>query len=188
VLDDVERDWMAAGDAVTRLAACFALKEAAIKALGARPRPFSWTSLRSRPTADGPPWMASILADLGAGEAVWASVNDAPAAWGLAGDAVVAVVAVVSDRRQTDTAAARTPVAGNGARAAGRQAADAAVRLLLADANARVTIEPGVHPPDDPSPCRGSHPPVVLVDARAGAFGVSISHSPAVAVAVAWRR
>jgi phosphopantetheinyl transferase (holo-ACP synthase) len=186
VLSDVERRWVDAGDSVVRLAACFALKEAAIKALGARPRPFAWTGLRTRPADDGAAWMASQLGELGARDVAWASVNEAPAAWGVDDHVVIALVS--DGRRPTSVGTGRVVVEPDVTQhGAGRRAADAAVRSLLPDSAGQVEIRSGVHPPDDLSPCHGSHPPVVAVDGQPGDIAVSISHCPTVAVAVAWR-
>ncbi len=204
LLNDTERAWLdAAPDRVVGLAACLGLKEAAIKALGGRPPGFAWPDL-ARDASNTPPpaWLDGVVRDLGAVDVATATMSGRPGAWGVAGDAVVAVVATaVTD---TAVAAARVEVGDDGvhgltaaelayaassaARRAGRQAARSAVMRLPGLGDADVETLPGVHPAQSTRPCRGgSHPPLVRVNGRESDVGVSISHCPTVAVAVAWR-
>lgn len=204
LLTDAERDWVDAGEPVIRLAACLALKEAAIKALGGRPAGFAWTVIARAETAPADSTTASLwqatLGDLGAGDVECAAIGGAPAAWGIDGDTVVALcglgenVATLAGARiatgdEVDggelTDRERTYCGTSRPRRAGRQASRAAVLHLLGEAVLVETLA-GVHPPAATEPCRGSHPPRVLVDGNERDVRVTISHCPSAAVAVAW--
>jgi phosphopantetheinyl transferase (holo-ACP synthase) len=159
ICTDVETAWINAGDPVVRLAACFALKEACIKAHGGRPPGFDWRTFGYDPVA--------------------AAIAGLPAVWGAIADDVVAVVGSAAAM-----VGASAEVGENSGREAGRVAGHSAVRAFVAEG--AIDIVPGEHPADDPTPCRGSHPPRVLVDGVESVVRVTISHGPNRAVAVAW--
>ncbi|MEY2426266.1 MAG: hypothetical protein QOI61_1838, partial [Actinomycetota bacterium] len=199
-----EHAWLeTAPDRAVGLAACLGLKEAAIKALGGRPPGFAWPDL-GRDALETPPprWLAGVLRDLGANDVATATMRGHPGAWGRADEVVVAVVSTLD--ADATVAAARVEIgadvahgltpgelayAGSSAsRRAGRQAARSAVLRLPGLKNVEVETLPGIHPPTSTRPCRGgTHAPRVVIDGRESDVGVSISHCPSMAVAVAWR-
>lgn len=169
-----EQAWVAGDD--TRLAAVFALKEAWIKAKAGRPPGFAWTDCVVDPEAG----------DVGGLPGTWSTIGGE--VYALVGDtsqAVVEIVDVASADAEQLTARERDYCAGQVTRIAGRVAAKTAVARLLGVAEVDVEILPGEHRVDEPLPCRGSHPPVVLVEGLDDRARVSISHSVTRAIAVA---
>ena len=186
-----EQAWVAEGDSDARLAATFAMKEAWIKANGARPPGFSWSAcaLDFGPAAV-PAWLASaadvVPQRVGGLAGGWRTRDgDVIAFVGETTGAEVALVDVVSADESRLTPREREYCAGHVTRIAGRLAAKDAVQRLVGISDAEVL--PGSHPVDSPLPCRGeSHPPVVALDGELAVVRVSISHSTERAVAVAF--
>ena len=194
-----ERSWITEGDAAPRTAALFALKEAWIKANGGRPAGFAWSAAARADADASASWITAALDALGVDVRDMCCVGGLPAAWGVRGDNVVALVggagvgdvaAASADPARADlverlSARERADCGTSRPRIAGRVAAKTAAAHLLGDGE--IEIRPGTHPAADATPCRGSHPPQVLFDGTPTTVGVTISHVAELAVAVAWR-